>query len=67
MGHLKSFVGCFPFTSEQTYSIIYADSPWHYNGKMQFDQSGTVKNPTCEKDIFISSACFKYPTLPTKT
>ena len=57
----------FPPLPNKTYSIIYADPPWHYNGKMQFDKSGTVKkNPNWEKDIFISSACFKYPTLPTK-
>ena len=49
------------------YAIIYADPPWHYNGKMQFDKSGiTTENPNWQRDIFISSACFKYPTLRTK-
>ena len=57
----------FPQLPNKTYSIIYADPPWHYNGKMQFDRSGTTKeNPNWQRDIFISSACFKYPTLPTK-
>ena len=57
----------FPQLPKKTYSIIYADPPWHYNGKMQFDKSGTTKeNPNWQRDIFISSACFKYPTLPTK-
>lgn len=56
----------FPKLPNKKYSIIYADPPWHYNGKMQFDKSGTEKvNPNWQKDIFISSACFKYPTLPT--
>jgi len=60
-------LGIFPKLPDKKYSIIYADPPWHYNGKMQFDRSGTSKeNPEWERDIFISSACFKYPTLPTK-
>lgn len=57
----------FPELPQKKYSVIYADPPWHYNGKMQFDKSGTTKtNPNWQKHIFISSACFKYPTLPTK-
>ena len=57
----------FPELPNKKYSIIYADPPWHYNGKMQFDKSGMSKeNPKWKQDIFISSACFKYPTLPTK-
>lgn len=57
----------FPPLPERVYSIIYADPPWHYNGKMQFDRSGITKeNPEWRRDIFVSSACFKYPTLPTK-
>ena len=57
----------FPDLPRKKYSIIYADPPWHYNGKMQFDRSGKLKeNPGWRRDIFISSACFKYPTLPTK-
>ncbi len=57
----------FPKLPSKKYSIIYADPPWHYNGKMQFDRSGKLnENPGWKRDIFVSSACFKYPTLPTK-
>ena len=49
------------------YDIIYADPPWHYNGKLQFDKSSTGKESLDpEKRIFISSASFKYPTVKTK-
>lgn len=52
-----------PLPSEQ-FDIIYADPPWHYNGKMQFDKSSKKKEKfDPAKKIFISSACFKYPTL----
>lgn len=57
----------FPCLPEKKYSIIYADPPWHYNGKMQFDRSGTrQQNNGWKNDIFVSASCFKYPTLPTK-
>jgi N6-adenosine-specific RNA methylase IME4 len=57
----------YPRFPEKKYSIIYADPPWDYGGKMQFDKSGTkAKNENWEKKIFISSANFKYPTLKTK-
>jgi len=47
--------------------IIYADPPWHYNGKMQFDKtSKSADKIDLDKNIFISSAAFKYPTLKTK-
>ena len=63
----NTLLDIFPELPKKKYSVIYADPPWHYNGKMQFDLSGTSKkNPDWEKDIFISSACFKYPTLRTK-
>ncbi len=47
------------------YDIIYADPPWHYRGKMQYDLTGMKKHNKNyeEKDIFISSASFKYPTV----
>ena len=49
------------------YDIIYADPPWNYNGKLQYDKSGMAEvNRGWQRDIFISSACFKYPTIPTK-
>lgn len=57
----------FPKLPNKKYSVIYADPPWHYNGKMQYDKSGKVDcNKNWEKGIFISSACFKYPTVKTK-
>ena len=57
----------FPELPNKKYAVIYADPPWHYNGKMQFDRSGKLHdNPNWSRDIFISSAAFKYPTLPTK-
>ena len=60
-------LGIFPELPDKKYSVIYADPPWHYNGKMQFDRSGkSIENPGWRRDIFISSACFKYPTLPIK-
>lgn len=56
----------YPDLPEKKYDIIYADPPWDYNGKMQFDKSGMVSvNRNWEKNIFISSAKFKYPTLKT--
>ena len=57
----------FPPLPNKKYDIIYADPPWHYNGKLQYDQSGTEEKNSGWKDrIFISSACFKYPTIPTE-
>jgi len=54
----------YPPLPDQRYSIIYADPPWDYGGKMQFDRSGLKdQNDGWHKKIFISSASFKYPTL----
>jgi N6-adenosine-specific RNA methylase IME4 len=54
----------YPSLPDQKYSIIYADPPWDYGGKMQFDKSGLKKeNEDWQKKIFTSSASFKYPTL----
>lgn len=56
----------FPPLPNRRYDILYADPPWYYNGKLQFDKSGTAeKNHNWTKRIFISSASFKYPTVPT--
>lgn len=38
------------------FSIIYADPPWDYNGKLQYDTS---------KLLYVSTASFKYPTMKT--
>ena len=57
----------YPELPDRQFDIIYADPPWDYNGKMQFDKSSTTKeNVDLSKNIFISSAAFKYPTLKTK-
>ena len=53
-----------PLPAEERYDIIYADPPWDYGGKMQFDRSSTTKEKIdLSREIFISSAAFKYPTL----
>lgn len=57
----------YPPLPNEKYDVIYADPPWDYGGKMQFDKSGLKDtNKGYEKDIFISSAAFKYPTLKLK-
>ena len=54
----------YPKLPNKKYDIIYADPPWDYNGKLQFDKSSkSVNEIDVSKKIFISSACFKYPTL----
>ena len=47
----------YPELPNQKFDIIYADPPWNYNGKLQYDTS---------KTLFISTADFKYPTLKTE-
>jgi len=54
----------YPDLPEKKYDVIYADPPWDYGGKMQFDKSSTkADSMDWSKNIFISSANFKYPTL----
>lgn len=54
----------YPDFPEHTFDIIYADPPWDYNGKLQFDKSSkSVDALDTTRNIFISSAAFKYPTL----
>jgi N6-adenosine-specific RNA methylase IME4 len=56
-----------PLPSENKYEIIYADPPWDYGGKMQYDKSSIkTENIGFKRDIFISAATFKYPTLKLK-
>lgn len=54
----------YPQLPKKKYQVIYADPPWDYGGKMQYDKT-TIKSENIgfEKKIFISSATFKYPTL----
>lgn len=57
----------YPDLPEKKFDIIYADPPWDYGGKMQFDRSSTSAEKTdFSKNIFISAANFKYPTLKSK-
>src|SRR5690348_10924090 len=60
----NSLPDLYPDLPNTKFDIIYADPPWHYNGKMQFDKTGKgVEQIDLSKKIFISSAAFKYPTL----
>lgn len=46
------------------YDIIYADPPWDYGGKMQYDKTCIKsENVNFERKIFISAANFQYPTV----
>lgn len=54
----------YPALPCKKYEVIYADPPWDYGGKMQYDKSNIKSvNVGFEKKIFISAADFKYPTL----
>lgn len=57
----------YPELPSKKFDVIYADPPWDYGGKLQFDKSSTTaENIDFSKNIFISSATFKYPTLKTE-
>jgi N6-adenosine-specific RNA methylase IME4 len=57
----------YPDLPEKKYDIIYADPPWDYGGKLQFDKSSkSADKIDLNRNIFISSANFKYPTVKTK-
>lgn len=57
----------FPKLPSKKYDVIYADPPWDYGGKMQYDKTSMKDvNVGFKKDIFISSATFKYPTVKLK-
>lgn len=57
----------YPDLPKKKFEIIYADPPWDYGGKMQFDKtSSSFDKIDLSKNIFISSANFKYPTLKFK-
>ncbi len=56
----------FPKLPNKKFDIIYADPPWYYNGKLQYDKSSKNKEKIdLSEKIFISTAYFKYPTLKT--
>lgn len=57
----------YPDLPQKKFDIIYADPPWDYGGKMQFDKSSaSAEKIDFSRSIFISSANFKYPTLKTE-
>lgn len=57
----------YPILPNKKYDVIYADPPWDYGGKMQYDKTSIkAENVGFEKDVFISAANFKYPTLKLK-
>ena len=57
----------YPSLPKNKYDVIYADPPWDYGGKMQYDKSSIKSlNVGFEKNVFISAANFKYPTLKLK-
>ena len=54
----------YPSLPDRKYDVIYADPPWDYGGKMQYDKSSIKSlNIGFERNVFISAANFKYPTL----
>ena len=57
----------YPKLPDKKYQVIYADPPWDYGGKMQYDKT-VIKdeNEGFKKKIFLSSAEFKYPTVKLK-
>ncbi len=58
---------CYPALPQKRYDVIYADPPWDYGGKMQFDKSSkSIDKIDLSKNIFISAANFKYPTIKIK-
>lgn len=64
---INPLVDLYPQLPNSKYQVIYADPPWDYGGKMQYDKTSIkTENIGFERDIFISSAAFKYPTLKLK-
>jgi len=64
---INTLKGLYKPLPKKKYQIIYADPPWFYNGKLQFDKSSKSKDKIdINKNIFISTASFKYPTLKTE-
>ena len=57
----------YPPLPDQKFEIIYADPPWDYGGKTQYDKT-VIKseNKGFHKNIFLSAAEFKYPTVKLK-
>ena len=57
-GHL------YPDFPNKKFEVLYADPPWDYGGKSQFDKTLNKNlNPDYQKRIFLSTSSFKYPTM----
>lgn len=57
----------YPGLPQEKFDVIYADPPWDYGGKMQYDKSSIkTENKDFKRNVFISAAIFKYPTLKLK-
>ena len=64
---INSLPEFYPELPNEVFDIIYCDPPWDYGGKTQFDKTCMKsENKGWLKDIFISAANFKYPTVKTK-
>jgi len=60
----RTIAATYPQLPDRRFDVIYADPPWDYRGKLQFDKSSTSRDQIdLSKNIFISSAAFEYPTL----
>ena len=56
----------YPDLPNETYDVVYADPPWDYGGKLQYDKTSIrTENVDWARPVFISAANFKYPTLKT--
>lgn len=54
----------YPDLPNKKYDIIYADPPWDYGGKVQFDKSSKgADSIDLNQRIYISASNFKYPTV----
>jgi N6-adenosine-specific RNA methylase IME4 len=63
----NAMAAVYPAFPKKKFDIIYADPPWDYSGKIQFDKSSkNADEIDLSRNIFISSASFKYPTLKIK-
>lgn len=64
---INPLTNLYPCLPDKKYDVIYADPPWDYGGKMQYDKSSIkAENVGFKRDVFISAANFKYPTLKLK-
>ena len=61
---LKDKNRLYPELPNKKFEVIYADPPWDYNGKVQFDKTLNKElNREYIKPLFMSSSSFKYPTM----